>query len=75
MMESGLSGNAEKVYKSMKDMNAVGDKGAVSVERITMSSKLAKAFVLNALQELQQKKLIKRRAGEKTAGYYIIEGK
>jgi len=47
----------------------------VSVERITMGAKLSKAVVLTALQELQNNKLIKRRAREKAAGYCIIQNK
>jgi len=59
----------------MKSMGAVGEDTMVSVERITMGAKLSKAVVLTALQELQNNKLIKRRAREKAAGYYIIQNK
>ena len=42
-------------------------------ERITQMSKMPKNFVLQALQDLQNKGYVKRKAREKAAGYYIIK--
>lgn len=72
-MVEGLSPNAEKVYNSMKEAGITAEDKMVNTDRITSMSKLPKNFVLNALQELQQKGFAKRKAREKAAGYYLIK--
>jgi len=76
MNDVKLSPNAEKVYKYMKDHGFVGEDKMKTAEVIVHPSlKMAKNNVLNALQELMNKGIVKRKAREKSAGYYIIEGK
>ena len=76
MNDVKLSPNAEKVYKYMKDHGFVGEEKMKTAEVIVHPSlKMAKNNVLNALQELMTKGIVKRKAREKSAGYYIVEGK
>jgi len=42
-------------------------------DAITNMSKLPKGMVLQALQELESKGYVKRRAREKAAGYYTLK--
>ena len=72
-IEDELTGNAVKVYKSMKDMGFVGEEKMGTAERVTQSTKLPKNMVLNALQELQTKGFARRRVREKAAGYYLVK--
>jgi len=44
-----------------------------NAERIVGLVKAPKNFVLRALDELQSKGLVKRKAREKAAGYYLIQ--
>jgi len=69
----GVSSNAEKVYMAMKNGGVIGEEKMATAERITAISKLPKNMVLNALQELQSKNHVKRKAREKAAGYYLVQ--
>ncbi|MGA8302994.1 MAG: transcriptional regulator [Thermoplasmata archaeon] len=71
-VEDDVSANAVKVYKTMKDLGNASEEKMGNAERITQSAKLPKNMVLNALQELQAKGYVRRRAREKAAGYYLI---
>jgi DNA-binding IclR family transcriptional regulator len=71
-IEDTLSPNAVKVYRAMKDLNYVGEEKMGTAERITQTSKLPKNMALNSLQELQAKGLARRKAREKSAGYYLV---
>jgi DNA-binding IclR family transcriptional regulator len=72
-VEDEVSGNAVKVYKAMRDLAMTSEEKMGAAERITQSSKLPKNMVLNALQELQAKGWARRKAREKTAGYYLVK--
>lgn len=71
-IEDNLSPNAVKVYRAMKDMGFVSEEKMGAAERITQTTKLPKNMALNALQELQTKGMARRKAREKSAGYYLI---
>jgi DNA-binding IscR family transcriptional regulator len=73
MSIEGISDRANKVYKAMKDANIITEEKMTDAERITQISKMPKNFVLNCLQELQNKGYVKRKAREKAAGYYISQ--
>lgn len=73
MSIEGLNDRANKVYKIMKDANIIAEEKMADAERITQMSKMPKNFVLQALQDLQNKGYVKRKAREKAAGYYIIK--
>jgi predicted transcriptional regulator len=72
-VEDELSGNAVKVYKSMKEMAFLSEEKMGTAERITQSTKLPKTMVMNALQELQTKGFARRKVREKAAGYHLLK--
>jgi predicted transcriptional regulator len=72
-MPEGLSMYAEKVYNAMKGAGLDSEEKMASADRIVGLAKAPKNFVLRALDELQSKGLVKRKAREKAAGYYVIQ--
>ncbi|MBN1390661.1 MAG: hypothetical protein JXA22_08480 [Candidatus Thermoplasmatota archaeon] len=71
-----MSPNAEKVYRHMKDHGFVGEEKGQSADVIAHPHlKMAKNNVMNALQELVGKNVVKRKAREKASCYYLIPGK
>lgn len=72
-MPEDVSDRATKVYDAMKVAGITGEDKMRDAEAVTKMSKLSKNFVLQALQELQSKGYVKRRAREKAAGYYIVK--
>ncbi|MFW3147217.1 MAG: transcriptional regulator [Thermoplasmatota archaeon] len=76
MNQVKMSPNAEKVYRYMKDHGYVGEEKGQSADVIAHPHlKMAKNNVMNALQELVGKNIVKRKAREKSASYFIIPGK
>lgn len=74
MALDGVSERADKVYQAMKGAGYVSDAKMGDAERITLVSKpLPKNVVLNCLQELEGKGYVKRKARDKSAGYYITK--
>ena len=63
---------AEKVYNAMKTAGLDNEDKMANAERIVGLTKAPKNFVLRALDELQAKGFVKRKAREKSAGYYLI---
>jgi DNA-binding IscR family transcriptional regulator len=72
-MPEGLSMYAEKVYNAMKNAGLDSEEKMANAERIVGLTKAPKNFVLRALDELQGKGLVKRKAREKAAGYFLIQ--
>lgn len=72
-MPEGLSMWAEKVYNAMKNAELDSEEKMANADRIVGLAKAPKNFVLRALDELQAKGLVKRKAREKAAGYYLIK--
>src|SRR4030065_244612 len=72
-MPEGLSSYAEKVYNAMKQAGWDSEEKMANAERIVGLVKAPKNFVLRALDELQSKGLVKRKAREKSAGYYLVQ--
>ena len=72
-MPEGLSMYAEKVYNAMKQAGIDGEEKMANAERIVGLAKAPKNFVLRALDELQSKGLVKRKAREKSAGYFLVK--
>ncbi len=71
-MAKELSGNTKKVYDAMVKKGARSEGRAKGMEDIVREARIPKGTVANSLNELVKKKLVKRKAGEKTAKYYII---
>jgi predicted transcriptional regulator len=72
-IEDEVSGNAAKVYKSMKELGMLSEEKMGTAERVTQTVRLPKTMVLNALQELQTKGFARRKVREKAAGYYLTK--
>ena len=72
-MPEGLSQWAEKVYNAMKGAGLDSEEKMANADRIVGLAKAPKNFVLRGLDELQSKGLVKRKAREKAAGYYLIQ--
>jgi hypothetical protein len=72
-MPEGLSMYAEKVYNAMRQAGIDGEEKMANAERIVGLAKAPKNFVLRALDELQSKGLVKRKARDKSAGYYLVK--
>jgi len=64
---------AEKVYNAMKSAGLDSEEKMANADRIVGLTKAPKNFVLRALDELQSKGLVKRKAREKSAGYHLIQ--
>ena len=64
---------AEKVYNAMKNAELNSEERMANADRIVGLAKAPKNFVLRALDELQSKGLVKRKAREKSAGYYLVQ--
>lgn len=71
-MAKELSGNTKKVYDAMAKKGARSEERAKGMEDIVREARIPKGAVANSLNELVKKKLVKRKAGEKTAKYYIL---
>jgi DNA-binding transcriptional regulator GbsR (MarR family) len=70
---SDLSGNAEKIYDSLKAMGAVSEEKLKTADDIMKKASLGKGLVNAGLKELMDKKVVKRVARQKSAGYFIIK--
>ncbi|MGB7533452.1 MAG: helix-turn-helix domain-containing protein [Halobacteriota archaeon] len=71
-MAKELSGNTKKVYDALVKKGATSEGKAKGMEDIVREAKIPKGTVANSLTELVKKRIVKRKAGEKTAKYYII---
>jgi DNA-binding MarR family transcriptional regulator len=71
-MTEELTGNTKKVYEAMIKLGTRGEEKAKSMEDIVREAKIPKGTVANSITELTKRKLVKRKAGEKTARYYIV---
>jgi len=72
-MPEDTSDRTSKVYDAMKAAGAVSEDKMRDADAITKMAKMPKGMVLSALQELEAKGYAKRRARDKSAGYYLIK--
>ena len=72
-MVEELSGNMKKVYDAMVKKGATSEGKAKGMGDIVREAKIPKGVVANSINELIKKKVAKRKAGEKTAKYYLIK--
>ncbi len=67
-----LNPQEEKIVNAMKDIGAVDENHVKSADQIGDKSNLPKGLVTNLLINLCNKKVIKRMARDKAAGYYLL---
>ena len=68
-----LNDDEKKVIESMKTLKAVSEIGKKDVDQIAKTSLMPKGKVANIIQGLVNKKVVKRIARDKAAGYFLIE--
>jgi predicted transcriptional regulator len=68
-----LSDDEKKVVEAMKSLKAVTDEGKKDVDQIAKTATMPKGKVANIIQNLLNKKVVKRIAREKAAGYFLID--
>jgi predicted transcriptional regulator len=68
-----LTDDERKVVEAMKSLRAVTDEGKKDVDQIAKTATMPKGKVANIIQMLMNKKVVKRIAREKAAGYFIID--
>ncbi len=66
-----LSPNARKVYDAMKTLGAISENKLKTADDIMKKASVGKSIVNAALKELMDKKMVKRVARQKSAGYFI----
>jgi len=72
-MPEDTSDRTSKVYDVMKSAGATSEDKMRDADAIQKMVKLPKGMVLSALQELEAKGYAKRRARDKSAGYYLVK--
>lgn len=68
-----LTDDEKKVVEAMKGFHAVSGDKLKDTDQIAKAAMLPKGKVANVLMSLSGKKVIRRVAREKAAGYYIID--
>ena len=68
-----LSDDEKKVVEAMKSLKAVTDEGKKDVDQIAKTATMPKGKVANIIQNLLNKRVVKRIAREKAAGYFLID--
>ncbi len=67
-----LSPQEQRIVDAMKEIGAIDDMHVKSADQIGDKSNLPKGLVTNLLTTLCNKKVIKRFAREKAAGYFLL---
>lgn len=68
-----LSGNEQKIYRTLKELGFTTEEKLGTAERITQASKLPKNMAMNVLQSLQEKGWVRRKARNQAVGYYTVK--
>ena len=68
-----LTDDEKKVVEAMKSLKAVTEEGKKDVDQIAKTATMPKGRVANIIQNLLNKKVAKRIAREKAAGYFLID--
>lgn len=66
-----LSGHTKKVYEVLQRLGATSEESARNADDLFRAAGLAKNVVSNSLVELVNKGIVKRKAEQKSARYYI----
>jgi predicted transcriptional regulator len=68
-----LTQTEKEVVKAMEELGATKESGIRSADEITRKANRPKGLVTNVLSSLVIKKVAKRVAKEKSAGYYVTK--
>ena len=69
-----LTDDEKKVVEAMKSLKAIAENQLKDVDQIAKTSMMPKGKVANIIIGLVNKKVVKRIAREKAAGYFVIPG-
>lgn len=70
---TGLDVFEKKVIEAMKALGATSEDKLKDADKIAKQAKLPKGRVAATLQKLVNKKIVKRVARQKAAGYYLLK--
>lgn len=68
-----LNDNEKKIVEVMRTLRAVAEDKMKDADQIAKTAMLPKGVASNILINLANKKVVRRIAREKAAGYYLIE--
>jgi predicted transcriptional regulator len=68
-----LSEDESKVIEAMRSLKATAEDKLKDVDQIAKAAMMPKGKVANIILNLVNKKVVKRIAREKAAGYYLIQ--
>ena len=68
-----LSDEEKKIVEAMKSLRATTEEGKKDVDQIAKTAMMPKGKAASVVQNLVSKKVVKRIAREKAAGYFVIE--
>ena len=68
-----LTSTARRIYDAMEQLGAKADNATKSADQIMSKVKMGKGQINQGLQELLKKKITKRIAKSKRAGYFICQ--
>ncbi|MEM5853139.1 MAG: transcriptional regulator [Candidatus Aenigmatarchaeota archaeon] len=68
-----LTQDEAKVVEAMKSLKAVAEDKVKDADQIAKAAMMPKGKVANILLSLVNKKVVKRVAREKAAGYYLLQ--
>ena len=68
-----LTENEEKVVEAMNSLKAIAEDKLKDVDQIAKTAMMPKGKVANIISMLVNKKVVRRIAREKAAGYYLIQ--
>ena len=68
-----LSDDEKKIVEAMKNLRAVAEDKIKTVDQIAKTAMMPKGKSANVIANLVNKKVVRRIAREKAAGYFVIE--
>ncbi|MEM5802257.1 MAG: transcriptional regulator [Candidatus Aenigmatarchaeota archaeon] len=68
-----LTEDEKKVVEALKSLRAMSEDKLKDADQIAKAAMMPKGKVANILMNLMNKKVVKRVAREKAAGYYLLE--
>lgn len=68
-----LTENEKKIVEAMKMLKATAEDRLKTADHIARAARMPKGRVGNLLIDLSRKRVIKRVAREKAAGYYLLQ--
>jgi len=68
-----LSDDEKKIVEAMKNLRAVAEDKIKTVDQIAKTAMMPKGKAANVIANLVNKKVVRRIAREKAAGYFVIE--